>query len=339
MPSRIVIIGNSGSGKSYLAEQLARIWNLPVISLDSLFWLPGSFYGEKRPAELVHAELSAKKQDEHWIIEGVFGELAALVLDRTDLLVWLNLPWADCQAALRARGYKYSDDTERVKLEESFGRLLAYAEAYYNRSDSRSRSGHAALHEAFPGSKYRFTDREQVNAFLAELTASKPAPFALLVNGPINAGKSTLARELRRLQPRLAHVEVDTLGDFLPELPLDEEIPLNLRHAALIARSLLDAGFSVVVTYPLRAEEYDALRAALAPHPVHTVTLAPPREVALTNRGARALTAWELARIDHHYSTGLHRPAFGHVLDNSAETPAATAARVLELIEGPESLA
>ena len=38
-PSRIVIIGNSGSGKSHLAQALATQLALPVIDLDDIFWL------------------------------------------------------------------------------------------------------------------------------------------------------------------------------------------------------------------------------------------------------------------------------------------------------------
>lgn len=160
------------------------------------------------------------------------------------------------------------------------------------------------------------------------------APFALLLNGSINAGKTTLAKALQVLLPRLAHVEVDTLNALLPEsgLNLEERIPLNLRNAALVAHTFLDAGLPVVVTYPLYADDYTALSDALAPYPVHAYTLAPPLEIALTNRGFRALSAWEKDRIRHHYATGIPRPSFGVVLDNSDQPPAVTAFRILESI-------
>lgn len=164
---------------------------------------------------------------------------------------------------------------------------------------------------------------------LPELYAA-PEPFALLLNGSINAGKTTVARALCERLPDLAHVEVDALGDFLPSaLSLEEKIPLNLRNAALVARTFLDAGFPVVITYPLDAREQAGLAAALQPYPVHTYTLSPPLEVALRNRGGRALTAWEEAHIRHHDATGIPRPYFGVVIDNSTEPPQATAARIL----------
>jgi adenylate kinase family enzyme len=40
---RIIIIGNSGSGKTWLARQLAEDAPCPVIHLDDIFWEPGGF--------------------------------------------------------------------------------------------------------------------------------------------------------------------------------------------------------------------------------------------------------------------------------------------------------
>ena len=45
-------------------------------------------------------------------------------------------------------------------------------------------------------------------------------PMILLLNGPINSGKTTTAHALPPLLPRAAHVEVDALREFVPALPL-----------------------------------------------------------------------------------------------------------------------
>lgn len=158
------------------------------------------------------------------------------------------------------------------------------------------------------------------------------APFALLLNGSINSGKTTVARTLRVLHPRLAHVEVDTLGDFLPSLPSEERFALNLKNGALVARTLLDAGHPLVLSYPLTAAQHAELTQALAPYPIFTFTLAPPLDIALSDRGSRALTTWEQQRIRHHYATGLPRPGFGTVIDNAGESPATTAHRILAAV-------
>jgi len=36
-------MGNAGSGKSFLAQALATRFALPVIDMDDIFWLDGSY--------------------------------------------------------------------------------------------------------------------------------------------------------------------------------------------------------------------------------------------------------------------------------------------------------
>ena len=45
---KVVIIGNSGSGKTWLARQLAGNASVPLIHLDEIFWEPGGFDKKSR---------------------------------------------------------------------------------------------------------------------------------------------------------------------------------------------------------------------------------------------------------------------------------------------------
>ncbi len=38
---KIMVIGYSGSGKSTLAEYLGKKYEIPILHLDHIFWLPG----------------------------------------------------------------------------------------------------------------------------------------------------------------------------------------------------------------------------------------------------------------------------------------------------------
>ena len=49
---RTVIIGNSGSGKTYLANALSNCATIPVIHLDQIFWEPGGFDIRRSPEEV-----------------------------------------------------------------------------------------------------------------------------------------------------------------------------------------------------------------------------------------------------------------------------------------------
>ncbi len=71
---KIVIIGNSGSGKTWLAERLGNILSAPVVHLDDLFWEPGGF-DKKRNIEHIELLIQQSKNEAAWIAEGVFGEL------------------------------------------------------------------------------------------------------------------------------------------------------------------------------------------------------------------------------------------------------------------------
>ena len=157
--------GNSGSGKSCLAESLSRIFSIKVIHLDRLFWLPGG-YNEKRPENEVRNEIEQKKKDNSWIVEGVFGELTALFLPRAQTLIYLDMDWPTCRLSLVARGSESSRQLGPAAAEENFKRLLLWAERYWIRTDLRSHAGHIQLFEGFSGQKFKFSERIEVDGFI-----------------------------------------------------------------------------------------------------------------------------------------------------------------------------
>lgn len=96
---RVVILGNSGTGKSTFAQKLGERLGLPVIHLDVLYygpaWAPGDPAAfRKRVAQATAAEA--------WIVDGAFLALAGdLTLPRADLVVWLEQPrWLALSRAL-----------------------------------------------------------------------------------------------------------------------------------------------------------------------------------------------------------------------------------------------
>lgn len=167
MKNRTVIIGNGGSGKSYLARRLAQGSKRDVIHLDRIFWVPGGF-NEKRSPDVVARELEEKKLVDSWIVEGVFGELAVRFLERADRLIWLDLPWEVCRASLLARGSESAKQLDPVKAEANFQQLLAWVADYWTRTDLRSHAGHGRLYADFSGEKIRFDERAAVDRFIAE---------------------------------------------------------------------------------------------------------------------------------------------------------------------------
>ena len=88
---RVVVFGTTGSGKSWLAERLARRHGLRVIELDSLFW--GRDW-QPAPLELFRHRVERETRDGDWIVVGNYGQVRDLVWRSADTLVWLDLPFA-----------------------------------------------------------------------------------------------------------------------------------------------------------------------------------------------------------------------------------------------------
>ena len=161
--NRAIIIGNSGSGKSYLAAGLGTRLALPVIDLDDLFWEPGG-YINKRSATLVDRDIENIRHTHQWIVEGVFGEMAGRFVDRADLLIWLDMDWDYCRRNILDRGGAgYAES-----LDERLESLVTWASHYWTRDDARSHTGHKKLFGDFPRHKMILRSRAEVDHILAD---------------------------------------------------------------------------------------------------------------------------------------------------------------------------
>ncbi len=100
---RILIIGNSGSGKSWLGTRLAAICHVSYVAMDKLFWEP-SGYNVKRCKKLVALDLARLQGTHAWLVEGVFGQMAEEMGPYADPLFFLELPCEECRSNLLVRG-------------------------------------------------------------------------------------------------------------------------------------------------------------------------------------------------------------------------------------------
>ena len=86
-PRRILVAGTSGSGKTTLARRVAAMAGVPHTEIDALFHGPGWM-----PRESFMGEVTALAAQPGWVTEWQYGVARPLLLQRADLLVWLDLP-------------------------------------------------------------------------------------------------------------------------------------------------------------------------------------------------------------------------------------------------------
>ena len=155
----------------------------------------------------------------------------------------------------------------------------------------------------------------------------------ILLNGCLNAGKTTVATAIVEQTTGLAHIEVDALRDFIRWMPLEESIELNLQNAVTVAKNFHARGISSIITYPLSSSDLTFIKGLLGDDsiPIHAITLYPGLDKLKINRGTRELTDVEFNRIDELHAMGVTTPDFGTIIDNSTQTVQETAAEVLKL--------
>ena len=87
---RVVVIGNSGGGKSTLSRRLAARFDLPCTDLDCLLWLPGWQLASEEIYRAEHARLIA---GERWLLDGLgMHDSIAARLARATHIVLIDMP-------------------------------------------------------------------------------------------------------------------------------------------------------------------------------------------------------------------------------------------------------
>jgi adenylate kinase family enzyme len=162
---RIAIVGNSGSGKSTLARQLAEVHSLPVLDLDSVVWEEGRI-AVLRSAPDAAADLNAfLDAHDRWVVEGCYGSLMRVALERAPVLLFLDPGVETCQANCRNRPWEPHKYATREEQDERLEFLLLWVEEYYSRSDSLSLADHTALFGSYDGRK-RFLSQPADRCFV-----------------------------------------------------------------------------------------------------------------------------------------------------------------------------
>jgi adenylate kinase family enzyme len=86
---RLVVIGVTSSGKSTLAEKIAKRFELNYIELDALNWEPN---WQAAPLEVFRSRVEMATQAEKWIMAGNYHTVRDLIWPKAEAILWLDYP-------------------------------------------------------------------------------------------------------------------------------------------------------------------------------------------------------------------------------------------------------
>ena len=131
---RTLVIGNSGSGKSRLAEGLSALIHAPIFDLDLIHWKDNG-YGAKQDEDVARQKVANLAATERWVIEGVYGWLAEVAVPRA-YGTWLKTAVSNLQ-----RSYQPYDFRRRQAVLDRMGEYRAV------RDSGKERASPALIHD------------------------------------------------------------------------------------------------------------------------------------------------------------------------------------------------
>ncbi len=99
--NRIMVIGNSGGGKTTLSLKIAARFDLEYISMDrDVRWLPGWKVRERDEQRRIIRDLVAR---DRWVMDGTGPSSFDLRVPTADLIIWLRVPRLQALTCLASR--------------------------------------------------------------------------------------------------------------------------------------------------------------------------------------------------------------------------------------------
>jgi len=158
--SKILVFGNSGSGKSTFAKHISLKFGLSHLDLDVLAWLPTS------PPQRMPIEKSKERindflvEHESWVIEGCYTDLLELLKDEASEVVFMDLTIEQCIANAKSRPWEPHKYESKEAQDANLNMLIKWIEEYKTRSDSFSYKSHRRFYESFQGKKVAYTENQ-----------------------------------------------------------------------------------------------------------------------------------------------------------------------------------
>jgi adenylate kinase family enzyme len=107
---KVAIVGCGGSGKSYVARELGRLIEAPVIHLDAEYYDDG---WEPLPMEKFEARQRELVARACWVIDGNYNSTLGVRLEAADTVIFMDLPTRSCLHGIVARQLRHGRGQNR----------------------------------------------------------------------------------------------------------------------------------------------------------------------------------------------------------------------------------
>lgn len=168
--TKVIIIGNGGTGKSTLGEKLGKMLNLPVTHLDQITWKPGWL---REDENVFREKLANILSTDRWVVEGwSFHTTVKMRLDAADTIIYLEYPYwfALIYAWKRHITYAFRPnpyDPPNSPILKKTRRMFQAIKLVHEKFEPELRE----MLKEYEGKKniYRFKSRKELNVFLKSL--------------------------------------------------------------------------------------------------------------------------------------------------------------------------
>lgn len=153
---KLIIFGNSGSGKTFLSKIISTKLNVPMISLDDIYWRDET-YRRSRSSKWISRRVIEYAQKKEWVIEGIYSHLIKLAVDYSNMIIWLDYDYHSCLKNLNNREKGISENMQ-LKLHQ-----------YYLKKNGSSWHTHDDIYRRYCGDKIRVIMPENINSIINKI--------------------------------------------------------------------------------------------------------------------------------------------------------------------------
>jgi len=155
---KIIIFGNSGSGKSTMAKKLCSEFSLAHLDLDTLAWLPTTPPKRKPLFDSQKDILNFIKDNNGWVIEGCYSDLLQMAIEDSSELIFMNLPVELCILNAKNRPWEPHKYESKEAQDKNLEMLIEWISQYSERDDTFSKAAHEKLYEQYRSRKSMVID-------------------------------------------------------------------------------------------------------------------------------------------------------------------------------------